>query len=59
MARYGAVMGVMIGGVGTAGAVVGRDLRREILAVRVFGDSAQLPSAEPAWDPLTISRGNR
>ncbi len=51
------VMGVMNGGVATAGAVLGRDLRGEILAGRVFGAAARLAVAGPQWDPLAASRG--
>ncbi len=52
------VMGVMNGGVGTAGAVLGRDLRREVLGGRVFGDTARLPADGSVWDPLVASRGD-
>jgi len=53
------VMGVMNGGVGTAGAVLGRDIRREVLAGRVFGEAGRLPAGGPQWDPLVVSRGRR
>ena len=53
------VMGVMNGGVGTAGAVLGRDLQRELLAGRVFGDAARLDPDPPDWDSLLVSRGAR
>ena len=56
------VMGVMLGGLATAGTVLGRDLRREVLAGQVFGDPGltRRPTAEAAqWDPLVISRGER
>ena len=53
------VMGVMNGGIATAGAVLGRDLRGEVLAGRVFGDKARLAADGPQWDPLVASRGGR
>lgn len=53
------VMGVMNGGLGTAAAVLGRDLRGEVLAGRRFGDPARLATGGPAWDPLVASRGQR
>ena len=52
-------MGVMNGGVGAASAVLGRDLRRELAAGRVFGDAARLAPARSGWDPLVVSRGSR
>jgi phytoene dehydrogenase-like protein len=51
------IMASMVGGVGTAGCVLGRDLRREIRDGRVFGDPARLTAGGPGWDPLADSRG--
>ena len=53
------VMGVMNGGVATAGAVLGRDLRGEVLAGRVFGSPSRRSADVPGWDALVVSRGSR
>ncbi|MBI5289679.1 MAG: NAD(P)/FAD-dependent oxidoreductase [Chloroflexi bacterium] len=49
------IVGAMRGGVATAGAVLGRDLTREVDQGRVFGDPSKLSSA-PEWDPWQYSR---
>jgi hypothetical protein len=43
-------------GLGTASEILGRDLRREIRAGRVFADRARLPVHDADWDPLLASR---
>ena len=50
------VVGVMLGGVACAGAVLGRDLRAEIAEGRVYGDPTRLQAGGPGWDPLAASR---
>lgn len=50
------VAGVMYGGLGTAGAILGRDLRKEIERGRVFADAAKLTAGGPGWDPFQASR---
>lgn len=50
------IAGVMFGGVGTASAVLGRDLAAEVRSGRVFGDPAKLTGGGPGWDPLKASR---
>jgi phytoene dehydrogenase-like protein len=50
------VVGVMRGGVATAGAVLGRNLLDEIRAGTVFGDPARLPTDPAGWDPLDVCR---
>jgi phytoene desaturase len=50
------VLGVMLGGVACASAVLKRDLRAEIAAGRVFADPARLPAHGPDWDPLQACR---
>jgi phytoene dehydrogenase-like protein len=51
------IVGVMRGGVSTAGAVLGRDLLAEIEAGAVLGDSSLLTAGGAGWDPLKASRG--
>ncbi len=48
---------VMVGGVGTAGAVLGRKLWPQIKAGRVFGDPSRLTAGGPGWDALEACRG--
>jgi phytoene dehydrogenase-like protein len=50
------IAGVMRGGVGCAGAILGRDLQSEVNAGRVFGDPAKLTGGGPDWDPWQASR---
>jgi phytoene dehydrogenase-like protein len=50
------IHGSMTGGVGTAGAVLGRDLLREIRSGRVFADPDLLPIHDADWDPLLACR---
>jgi all-trans-retinol 13,14-reductase len=50
------VLGVMLGGVACAGAVLGRDLRAEIAGGAVFADPARLSAGGPDWDPLEACR---
>jgi phytoene dehydrogenase-like protein len=50
------VLGVMLGGVACAGAVLGRDLRAEIAKGAVFADPARLSAGGPDWDPLEACR---
>jgi all-trans-retinol 13,14-reductase len=50
------VLGVMLGGVACAGAVLGRDLHAEIAKGAVFADPARLSAAGPGWDPLEACR---
>jgi all-trans-retinol 13,14-reductase len=50
------IVGSMTGGVGTASAVLRRDLFAEIRSGRVFGDPARLTAGGPGWDPLMASK---
>jgi all-trans-retinol 13,14-reductase len=50
------IVGVMRGGVGTASAVLGRDLWEEVRSGAVFGDPLRLRAGEPGWDPWEASR---
>ena len=50
------IAGTMRGGVGTASAVLGRDLWGEVAAGKVFGDPAKLTGGSPGWDPWEASR---
>lgn len=50
------VLGVMLGGVACAGAVLGRDLRAELERGAVFADPARLKAGGPGWDPLEACR---
>lgn len=50
------VLGVMLGGVACAGAVLGRDLHAEIAKGAVFADPARLSVTGPGWDPLEACR---
>lgn len=50
------IAGVMRGGVGTASAILGRDLFADIQAGKVLGDPARLTAAKPGWDALTACR---
>jgi all-trans-retinol 13,14-reductase len=49
------IVGALRGGVATAGAVIGRDLMREVEGGEVFGDPAKLDAAAD-WDPWQYSR---
>lgn len=50
------VGGAMRGGVGCAGAVLGRDLFAEIEGGQVFGDPSKLTGGGPDWDPWEACR---
>ncbi|MEU7525019.1 NAD(P)/FAD-dependent oxidoreductase [Saccharothrix sp. NPDC042600] len=50
------IVNVMNSGVGTASAVLGRDLLTEVKAGRVYGDPTRLTAGGPDWDPLTASK---
>ncbi len=50
------IAGTMNGGVGTASAILGRDLHRDIRSGRVFGDPTKLTAGGEGWDPLAASR---
>jgi all-trans-retinol 13,14-reductase len=50
------IAGVMSGGLGTASAVLGRDLMTEVSAGKVFGDPTLLTAGGPDWDPLEASK---
>jgi all-trans-retinol 13,14-reductase len=50
------IVGTINGGMGTAGAVLGRDLNAEVKAGRVFGDPSRLTAGGPGWDPLMASK---
>ena len=49
------VEGVMLSGVGAAGAVLKRDLFTEIRNGAVFGNADQLPDRGTDWDPLALA----
>lgn len=49
--------GVMRGGIGCAGAILGRNLMTEVQAGQAFGDPSRLTGGGPGWDPLRASRG--
>jgi len=50
------IAGTLRGGVGTASAVLGRDLWGDVAAGKVFGDPAKLTGGGPGWDPWEASR---
>ena len=50
------IAGVMRGGVGCAGAVMGRDLFGELAEGRTYGDPSKLTAGGPGWDPWEASR---
>lgn len=50
------VEGAMLSGLHAAGAVLGRDLAREVRAGLVLGDSTKLRGGGPGWDPLLASK---
>jgi phytoene dehydrogenase-like protein len=50
------IFGAMNGGVGTAGAILGRNLHREIRGGAVYGDPARLTAGGEGWDPLLACR---
>jgi all-trans-retinol 13,14-reductase len=50
------IVATLNGGIGTAGAVLGRDLDAELRAGAVYGDPARLPVDPPDWDPLVAAR---
>ncbi len=50
------VGGVITGGLGTAAAILGRDLAQEVRAGRVFADPAKLTEFGPDWDPWLRSK---
>lgn len=49
------VEGTMLSGIGAAGAVLNRNLIREVRDGAVFGDVASLPERDESWDPLAVS----
>lgn len=49
------VEGVMLSGVGAAGAVLRRDLFKAIRSGTVFGNADQLPDYGNDWDPLAVA----
>lgn len=53
------VEGVMLSGVGAAGAVLRRDLFAAIRNGSVFGSPAQLPDHGTDWDPLAVATDTR
>jgi phytoene dehydrogenase-like protein len=50
------IVGAMTGGVATASAILGRDLRGEIARGEVFGDTAALTAGGEGWDALEACR---
>ncbi|MEX0799706.1 MAG: NAD(P)/FAD-dependent oxidoreductase [Dehalococcoidia bacterium] len=50
------IAGTMRGGVGCAGAILGRDLYSEVADGSVFGDTSKLSGGGPGWDPWEASR---
>jgi phytoene dehydrogenase-like protein len=50
------IAGTLRGGVGTASAVLGRDLWAEVQSGAVFGDPSKLTGGGPGWDPWEASR---
>jgi len=50
------ILGSMNGGVGTAAAVLRRDLFAELRSGRVLGDPTRLTAGGPDWDPLMASK---
>lgn len=50
------IVATLNGGVGTAGAVLGRDLFAELRAGAVFADASRLPVDPPDWDPLVVAK---
>jgi phytoene dehydrogenase-like protein len=53
------VVGVMLGGMGCAGAVLGRDLISEVRGGRVFGDPAKLTPVGADFDAFEVCRRHR
>jgi phytoene dehydrogenase-like protein len=49
-------LGVMLGGLACAGAILGRDLRAEVAAGAVFADPSRLTAGGQGWDPLEACR---
>jgi len=50
------VEGAMLSGMHAAGAVLGRDLAREVRDGLVVGDRSKLTGGGPGWDPLLASK---
>jgi hypothetical protein len=50
------IVGAMVGGVESASALTGRNLRREVEAGAVFGDPSQLTAGGEGWDALEACR---
>lgn len=50
------IVGAMSGGVESASAMTGRNLRAEVAAGEVFGDPSKLTSGGPGWDALETCR---
>ncbi|MHA7663304.1 hypothetical protein [Mycolicibacterium sp. HS_4_1] len=49
------VEGTMLSGIGAAGAVLNRNLIREVRDGAVFGDVASMPERDESCDPLAVS----
>lgn len=50
------IVATLNGGVGTAGAVLGRDLFAELKAGAMYADPSRLPVDPPDWDPLVAAK---
>jgi all-trans-retinol 13,14-reductase len=50
------IVGAVCGGLGTAGAVLGRPLSAEVKAGGVIADPSKLAAIGPDWDPLAASK---
>ncbi|WP_280307147.1 phytoene desaturase family protein [Nocardia neocaledoniensis] len=53
------VEGVMLSGVGAAGAVLNRDLFTEIRSGAVLGNPDRIPDHGKDWDPLAVATGTK
>jgi all-trans-retinol 13,14-reductase len=50
------IVATLNGGVGTAGAILGRDLFAELRSGAVYADPSRLPVDPPGWDPLVVAK---
>jgi all-trans-retinol 13,14-reductase len=50
------IAGAITGGLGTAAAIVGRDLEREVQSGMVFADPSKLTAGGPGWDHWMFSK---
>ena len=50
------IVATLNGGVGTAGAVLGRDLFAELSDGAVYADPSRMQVDPPGWDPLVVSK---